>query len=434
MPSNPVPAAPRSWTLALALLLGVPLGIGLLTLAEFLLPEGALLRRYLIHPVEKVEVVLFCCALVALVAKVLDVPRQHLALARSVLPAWDGQAIPASEADKYLNMARQQPRWVRVSTVGQRRENVLHFVASRKSAGELDDHLRAQADEAALDMDGSYGLTRFITWAIPILGFLGTVLGITEAIAGVTPEVLEQSLSSVTDGLALAFDTTALALCLTMVLMLASFLTERAEQNVLSAVDRRIEEELAHRFQRQTTDIAPTLAGMEQLVEKQAEVWARSLETVQQQASTALQQQQELLAAALAQALERTLAKHDAYLEALESRVQTRHVQILEQIAALADQCLQLGQDQRAGVQQLAEGLLAQGRVWQQIQQGEQHLIALQAALHQNLTTLAATGSFERTMQALLAAIHLLTSRTGHNAEGAPAVLPLRATQTGQAA
>jgi conjugal transfer/entry exclusion protein len=86
------------------------------------------------------------------------------------------------------------------------------------------------------------------------------------------------------------------------------------------------------------------------------------------------------------------------------------------------------------GVQQIAEGLLAQGRVWHQIQQGEQHLIALQAALQQNLAALAATGSFDRTMQALLAAIHLLTSKTGHNTEAPPAVLPLRANQPGQAA
>lgn len=93
----------------------------------------------------------------------------------------------------------------------------------RGSAEDLDDQLRNFADADSIEFEGSFGLTRFITWAIPILGFLGTVLGITGAISGVTPEMLEKSMSTVTDGLALSFDATALALALTMVCMFLAF-------------------------------------------------------------------------------------------------------------------------------------------------------------------------------------------------------------------
>src|SRR5205814_837286 len=127
---------------------------------------------------------------------------------------------------------------------------VLDFLCSRGSANELDDQLRTLTDNDALALEGTYSLTRFITWAIPILGFLGTVLGITQAISGVTPEVLEKSLSTVTDGLALAFDTTALGLALTMVTMFFSFVVERAEQGVLEEVDLHVDRCLAHRFER----------------------------------------------------------------------------------------------------------------------------------------------------------------------------------------
>ena len=63
-----------------------------------------------------------------------------------------------------------------------------------------------------------YALIRTITWAVPILGFLGTVIGITMAIANITPDKLEASLPEVTAGLAVAFDTTALSLALSMLL------------------------------------------------------------------------------------------------------------------------------------------------------------------------------------------------------------------------
>ena len=61
---------------------------------------------------------------------------------------------------------------------------------------------------------------------------------ITQSISGITPEKLENSLSEVTDGLALAFDATALALGLTMLTMFLSFMVERAEQAILDTVDR----------------------------------------------------------------------------------------------------------------------------------------------------------------------------------------------------
>jgi biopolymer transport protein ExbB/TolQ len=123
---------------------------------------------------------------------------------------------------------KNQPDIWRESFLGRRLATALDFVNRRKSAQDLDDQLRQLADNDAMGLEGSYALTRFITWAIPILGFLGTVLGITGAIAGVTPEVLEESLSTVTDGLALAFDSTALALALTMVLMFVASNLERS--------------------------------------------------------------------------------------------------------------------------------------------------------------------------------------------------------------
>ncbi len=144
----------------------------------------------------------------------------------------------------------QQPSRVQNTYLARRVDNVLEFVESRGSANELDDQIRTLADNDVMTQEGSYSLLRFITWAIPILGFLGTVLGITHAIKGVTPEVLEKSLSGVTDGLATAFDSTALALFLTMILMLCSSLVERLEQGILEKVDAFVDAALTHRFER----------------------------------------------------------------------------------------------------------------------------------------------------------------------------------------
>src|SRR5262249_18046275 len=154
-----------------------------------------------------------------------------------------------------------------------------------------------------------------ITWAIPILGFLGTVLGITKAISGVTPERLENDLSTVTDGLALAFDATALALGLTMLTMFLSFLVERAEQGVLDLVDRYSDRELAHRFERLEIDggkltevmrqqSCTLLEAVEQLVHRQANIWAQALVDADARRADIEVQQQQSFTLALQQATE----------------------------------------------------------------------------------------------------------------------------------
>src|SRR5262249_27861129 len=138
--------------------------------------------RYLRHDVEKVEVVLFCCALGALATKLWGYRTERAACRLAVLPAWDGQAVPGSEAGSLLEGLGRLKRRFQNTYLVRRVAGVLGFVHSRGSAAELDDHLRTLADNDAVALESSYGLTRFITWAIPILGFLGTVLGITQSI------------------------------------------------------------------------------------------------------------------------------------------------------------------------------------------------------------------------------------------------------------
>jgi hypothetical protein len=240
----------RAGVLLAALFGGIPLGCGLVALVHFGLLGDEQVRRYVHHPIEKVEVVMFCCALAALAAKVWQSRREGRAFRAEVLPPWEGRPVPVADAVVLLAGISRLPSWLQNTLLARRVAGVLTFLARRQTTGELDDHLRALSDNDALAVENSYGLTRFISWAIPILGFLGTVLGITAAISGVTPEVLEKNLNAVTDGLALAFDATALALALTMIVMFLSFVTDRQEQGILLEVDHYVDQHLAHRFER----------------------------------------------------------------------------------------------------------------------------------------------------------------------------------------
>ena len=411
------PKARGSFTTVAAFLFGLPLGFGLLLFLHRGPYQNPNLLQYVEHPVEMTEVVMFCCAVCALLAKLVASLSERSARNKQLLPPWSGLPVPVAEAGKLREGLAAQSGRVQNTFLGRRVASVLEFVDSRGSANELDDQIRTLSDNDIMTQESSYSLLRFITWAIPILGFLGTVLGITNAIKGVTPEVLEKSLSGVTDGLATAFDSTALALFLTMILMLCSSLVERFEQGILEKVDAYIDAELSHRFERTGPDSSQFVSALgqntqvllkatEQLVERQASLWSRSLEKADRVWNETGHLQQQQLTTGLHEALESTLKRHTERLGGLEEKLLGRSQTLVQ------------------GMAQVAQALSKQSETLVKLHEGEAQLLRLQESLNQNLASLAGAGTFEEAVQSLTAAIHLLTTRVVPTASPRPAQKP----------
>jgi biopolymer transport protein ExbB/TolQ len=415
---------PRRSSVLPALLIGVPLAAAILGVLRYGPLRESHAAEYVKNPVECVEVIMFCTALGALLTKLLHHRSERRAVRLEILPEWDGRPVPVSDAAGLLAKLDSVPARLQQTGLVRRVHGVLDFLCRRGSAAELDDQLRDMADADAMALETSYSLVRFITWAIPILGFLGTVLGITGAISGVTPEVLEKSLSTVTDGLAMAFDTTALALGLTMLTMFLTFLVDRAEQGVLEAVDRYTDRQLAHRFERaggSNGDLAEVvrhtsialLKTSEQLVQRQADVWGKAMEEADRRRTGVEQAQMEKLTAALDQALQRTLQTHAQRLAALERESIAQCTAFLERMSSVAEAVEQTGQAQQMALVQVAERIAEQAEALVRLQEGERHLLRLHEALNQNLAAVTTAGTFEQALHSLTAAVHMLTARSG---------------------
>ena len=95
-----------------------------------------------------------------------------------------------------------------------------------------------------------YSLPQYLNWAIPILGFIGTVLGISlaaESISGVisaSQGALSDSLAQAIAPLGIAFDTTLIALSLSVVLVLLQTLLRRYEERQFVLLEKLITGEL----------------------------------------------------------------------------------------------------------------------------------------------------------------------------------------------
>jgi hypothetical protein len=375
-----------------------------------------LVIRYLAgHWVEYVEVTLFCVGLAALGVRCIELVAQRMRLSEGdVLGAIpEGGEDPAA-AGELLGRVPSGDGYL-----PRRLRDGLDLVVRTGSADELENHLKYLSDVDAARASAGYGLVRFIVWAIPIMGFLGTVIGITVAIASLSPTQLE-NISGVVAGLGTAFDTTATALALSMVLMFMQFVLDRYEQGLLAVVDEKAWASLAGRFQSFSGDgsalavarLGETLnRGASRLLESQEQAW-RALErtagdAVRQLVTEGSGQLQASLTAALEASLgrwaESLAAAHDAHASRREDRFMASAERWTAAAETLSSSVASLERHQASlGKQtELLENLMATSR----------DVADLERSLDANLAALSATGRFEETLAALTAAVHLLSAR-----------------------
>ena len=370
------------------------------------------------HEIEYVETGMFFVALAALILKALDVAAQQKLLAAPLLGAAPAAPQTADDCPALLAGLEVVPEATRQSYLWQRIRSAVEHVHDSGSADNLDEHLKYLADCDAAKSHGSYAFVRIVIWAIPIMGFLGTVVGITIAIANLSPEALEESLPQVTAGLGVAFDTTALALALATILMFAQYAVDRREGALLDGVERAAHGELAGRFERLSSGGDPQVAAVrrmadavlktvEHTVERQAALWQNSLDAAQLRWSETTTTAERQLVSSLTSAVADGLSAH-------ASAVAQAGSDALSNSRALWMQ-VQGSLERFSEVLLLQQGELGkQGEVLLRVVAETGQVRRLEEALNHNLAALSGSQNFEETVQSLAAVIHLLNARLGH--------------------
>jgi len=154
----------------------------------------------------------------------------------------------------------------RIKAVAERPKDFMLFrridtaLSNLSNLGEVRDVgavLESQADSDASSVDSSYTVIRSLIWTIPILGFIGTVVGLSQAIGSFT-DVLNQAggdagsikskLGPVVGGLATAFETTLVALLAAVVIQLISTWVYKREEALLDSINEFTTEHILSRL------------------------------------------------------------------------------------------------------------------------------------------------------------------------------------------
>jgi len=425
----------RNAFLAILTHLGWPLLLGAASCSLFyaLVYRGplnlpAVHRYFAAHPVLVIETGMFFIGISALGLKALEVLGQYWGLKAVHLedPPSAGQKI--EDAGRLLEQLSQLSATARQSYLGRRVRDILQAIQRKGAADGLDDDLKYLADMDSARQQDSYGLVRIVIWATPMLGFLGTVIGITQALGDLDPQQLatniQKAMEGLLAGLYVAFDTTALALSLSMIMMFLQFLLDRIETQALSLVDIRANEMLVGRFQEVGAGHDPYLASVERmsgrilqaaedLVRRQAEIWEQTIQTSNEHWSQIVRSAGGEVQTAVQGALEKSLQTHATELAKVEREAGERAARRWEQLQT------SLSDNARIMHAQQTE-MVKQAELMAQIAKATGEVVGLEKALNDNLRELAGAKNFEDTVMSLSAAIHLLNARLGKSPDDVP--------------
>lgn len=162
--------------------------------------------------------ILMLWALALLAFKAHGVQRQRRLLHTELIPANPGDSILPEDTREYARSIEALETPQRDFLYPRALLTALHRFRSTRNIQDVSDAV-AHVCEAETDrLDAELSMVRYIAWAIPSIGFIGTVRGIGEAL-GLAHEAVEGDISGVTAALGLAFNSTFIALVLAIILM-----------------------------------------------------------------------------------------------------------------------------------------------------------------------------------------------------------------------
>lgn len=180
--------------------------------------------------------IIFCTwGLITLAYKFLQISREKKLLKQDFLHVQPGERIiPEDAFDRYKDLRSaidRDPKW-QDRLLPDCVLAALHRFHATASIQDASNAVKERAEIAADHLDSSLSLVRYIVWAIPAIGFVGTVRGIGEALS-FAEQAIKGDISSLTANLGLAFNSTFVGLMLCILLMFVLHVVQSQQESFI---------------------------------------------------------------------------------------------------------------------------------------------------------------------------------------------------------
>ena len=242
MPITPSQRSPREW-LWLVVALGV---VGAICVPLWNLstsPQDSArfwakwtperITRLLIGPEQIACYVCFLWAGFLLLGRYREAERQRFAFDMELLPTEEGARILPEDARPLARKVEQVTARRGPFILARMIQLALGKYATSRKAPDVGEVVRTQAEVEQNRLVTTMGTIQYLTWAIPAIGFLGTVRGLAGGMSMAGNQSDKDFIAQVTSQLSIAFDCTFVALALSVVLMFLLHAVQRVEETLI---------------------------------------------------------------------------------------------------------------------------------------------------------------------------------------------------------
>ena len=144
--------------------------------------------------------------------------KEQTLLERRLLDIPEGTSVLPEDAREYSRSLEALPAEEQDYLLPRTLLSALQRFATTGSIQAVSDTIKESCEVESDRLDSELSMVRYIAWAIPSIGFIGTVRGIGEAL-GQAYKAVEGDISGVTVSLGVAFNSTFVALVLSIIIM-----------------------------------------------------------------------------------------------------------------------------------------------------------------------------------------------------------------------
>ncbi|MCY3885687.1 MAG: MotA/TolQ/ExbB proton channel family protein [Gammaproteobacteria bacterium] len=169
-------------------------------------------------------------------------------LDNDLLRIGEGVSVLPEDARRYMRPVQSLPDKTRNRLLSRTVLVALQRFESTQAVQNVSDAVRTSCEAEADRLDSELAMIRYIAWAIPSIGFIGTVRGIGEALSQAYLAV-QGDIAGVTESLGVAFNSTFVALVISIVIMFFVYQLQRYQEEVVIAVESWCDENLLRHLQ-----------------------------------------------------------------------------------------------------------------------------------------------------------------------------------------
>lgn len=195
--------------------------------------------------------ILMLWALAIMAFKSVTATRHRTLLQMDLIPLAEGVRILPEDTRELSREIQALPPFQRSALLPRALLAGLQRFSSTRNVQDVADATRAYCAAEGERLESELSMIRYIAWAIPSIGFIGTVRGIGDAL-GLAHQAIEGNIFGVTRSLGVAFNSTLIALLISIVLMFMLHQLQLLQERYVLETEAYCEEKLTRHLHAQS--------------------------------------------------------------------------------------------------------------------------------------------------------------------------------------